>query len=81
MQDYESEMNDIINSENININTEGMNADIAHEEVRIELNHVKLCKSVGIDLLPNEVLRTDPVYPFLSKHFNMCFKYGIVPSV
>ncbi len=35
MQDYESEMNDIINSENININTEGMNADIAHEEVRI----------------------------------------------
>ncbi len=40
---------------------------IIHEDVRITLNHVKLGKSVGIDLVPTEVLRTGLVYPFLVK--------------
>ncbi len=80
VQEYESEMNDIINDENVDVNRQVMNAHITHEEVRIALNHVKLCKSVGIDLVPTEVLRTGPVYPFLVKLFNMCFKYGITPS-
>ncbi len=57
-----------------------MNAHITHEEVRIALNHVELGKSVGIDLVPTEVLRPGPVYLFLVKPFNMCFKYGITPS-
>ncbi len=43
--------------ENVDVNTQGMNAHITHEEVRIALNHVKLGKSVGIDLVPTEVLR------------------------
>ncbi len=73
-------MNDIINDENVNVSTQGMNAHITHEEVRIALNHDKLGKSVGIDLVPTEVLRTVPVYPFLVKLFNMCFKYGITHS-
>ncbi len=60
VQDYESEMNDTINDENVDVNTQGMNAHITHEEVRIALNHVKLGKSVAIDLVPTEVLRTDP---------------------
>ncbi len=80
VQEYESEMNDIINDENVDVNTQGMNAHITHEEVRIALNHVKLGKGVGIDLVPTEVLRTGPVYSFLVKLFNMCFKYGITPS-
>ncbi len=69
-------MNDIINDENVNVSTQGMNAHITHEEVRIALNHVKLCKSVRIDLVPTEVIRTSLVYSFLVKFFNMCFKYG-----
>ncbi len=80
VQEYESEMNDIINDENVDVTTQGMNAHITHEEVRIALKHVKLGKSVGIDLVPTEVLRTGPVYPFLIKLFNMCFNYGITPS-
>ncbi len=28
VQEYDSEMNDIINSENVDINTEGINADM-----------------------------------------------------
>ncbi len=80
VQEYESEMNDIINNENVDVNTQGMNAHITHEEVRIALNHVKLGKGFGIDLVHTEVLRTGPVYPFWVKRFNMCFKYGITPS-
>ncbi len=80
VQEYESEMNDIINDENVDVNTQGMNAHITHEEVRKALNHVKLGKSVRIDLVPTEVLRTGPVYPILVELFNMCFKYGITPS-
>ncbi len=48
------------------------------EEVRMVFN---LGKSVGLDLVPTEVLRTGPIYPFLAKPFNTCFKYGIVSSV
>ncbi len=80
VHEYESEMNDIIHDENVDVNTQGMNAHITHAEVRIALNHAKLSKSVGIDLVPTEVLRTGPLYPFLVKLFNMCFKYGITPS-
>ncbi len=51
VQKYENELNDIINDENVDVNTHGMNAHITHEEVRIALNHVKLGKSVLIDLV------------------------------
>ncbi len=57
-----------------------MNDIINDGEERIALNHVKLGKSVGIDLVLTEVLRIVPVYTFWDKLFNMCFKYGITPS-
>ncbi len=47
VQAYEFEINDIINSETVDINTEGMNADITHEKVRMALNHVKQGKRIG----------------------------------
>ncbi len=80
VQEYESEINDIINDESVDVNTQAMNAHITHEEVRIALNHVKLGKRFGIDLVPPEVLRTGPVYTFLVKLFNIVFKCGITPS-
>ncbi len=33
VQEYESEMNDIINDENVDVNTQGMNAHITHDLV------------------------------------------------
>ena len=49
-----------------------------------ELNKVcfkmKNGKSVGPDLLPNEVLKTEPISFVLLKFMNTCFRLSIVPS-
>ena len=38
-------------------------------------------KAVGIDLIPNDVLKNVDVGIILTKYFNLLFKTGIVPSL
>ncbi len=56
------------------------NAHITHDKGgKNSIESCQVWQSVGIDLVPTEMLKTSPVYPFLVKLFNMCFKYGITP--
>ena len=49
-----------------------------------ELNKVcfkmKNGKYVGLDLLPNEVLKTEPIRFVLLKFMNTCFRLSMIPS-
>ncbi len=78
---YESERDDIVrNHGNGNIDVNTMNRDITVEEIKIAVCKLKQGKAVGIDLIPTEVLKCNPFYPYMVKLFNICFKHGIIPS-
>ncbi|CAG2243004.1 unnamed protein product [Mytilus edulis] len=51
------------------------------EETKQALRSVKLGKAVGIDNLPNEILRNDNLTNVLHELYNTCFCNGIVPDV
>ena len=55
-----------------------MNGEITGDEVRNVVNNAKLKKSFGIDYLPNEVFKNEPL---LHRLFSFYFKYSIVPSL
>ncbi len=57
-----------------------MNRDITLEEVINAAGKVKLGKVVGIDQLPYETLKYGPVYSFMVRLFNFCFKCKLIPS-
>ena len=58
-----------------------LNQDITYEEVKNVAMRAKLRKAVGIDMIPNEVLKNDAVINMLVHLFQLCFDTGKIPSV
>ncbi len=67
-------------SRNVDVDLSSMNRDIILEEVKNAAGKAKLGKAFGIDQLPSETLTHGPVYPFMVRLFNYCFKCRIIPS-
>ena len=57
-----------------------LNGDISIEEVQRVVDKAKLNKAVGVDELPNEVLKNPSMLNILHCLFQNCFQYGILPS-
>ena len=51
------------------------------DELQRVCNSLKLGKSVGIDNIPNEVLRHDGIRRLLLGLFNVCFVNNVIPSI
>ncbi|VDH95785.1 Hypothetical predicted protein [Mytilus galloprovincialis] len=58
-----------------------LNDDINIEETKSAMKRLKSGKSVGVDNLPNEILKNENLLHILTKLFNLCFTSGIVPSL
>ena len=58
-----------------------LNADLTFDEVNSFLSKLKTNKSVGLDFIPNEVLKAGTLTELLVSFFNMCFTYNKIPSV
>ena len=57
-----------------------LNEPISFEETKRALMNLKNGKAVGLDNLPNEILKNDRLTNILNELFNVCFCYGIVPD-
>jgi hypothetical protein len=57
-----------------------LSSDISHDEIVMAVKKLKCKKAVGIDLIPNEVLKHDSIIYVLWKLCNLCFETGLVPS-
>ena len=57
-----------------------LNSDITKVEVNCAIKSVKSGKAVGIDNIPNEVLKCQNISNVLLALFNTCFHYGMVPN-
>ena len=60
--------------------TTELNRNIDLQEVKNAVMKTKKRKAVGIDMLPNEVLKNDNVISILQKLFQLCLDTGIVPD-
>lgn len=58
-----------------------INRSISYDEIENIIMHLKNKKSVGIDNIPNEVLKNKDVIITLWKLFNIYFESGLSPSV
>ena len=63
------------------ITTDNLNRDITNLEIEKALKLAKNGKAVGIDNLPNDILKCLHVKDVLHSLFNKCFQYGIVPNI
>jgi hypothetical protein len=62
------------------VGNEYLNANITYDEVNMIVKRLKNCKAVGIDKIPNEVLKNDSIIIILCQLLNLCFKTSLVPS-
>ena len=60
--------------------TRELNKPISIHEVYQATMKTKPGKAVGVDNLPNEILRNNNLLPVLVKLFGVCFENGLVPS-
>ncbi len=58
-----------------------LNEKILMLEIKKALNKLKLGKAVGLDNIPNEVLKSPSLLKLLHTFYNLCFDHGIGPSV
>ena len=58
-----------------------LNRPITTEEVRQSISAAKTGRAVGIDNLPNEVLKSNTLIPVLKTLFNACLEHGVVPTM
>ena len=58
-----------------------LNSDISLEEVRAAIHKSKVRKAVGVEEIPNEVLKSLSLLNVLFCLFQFCINYNIVPSV
>jgi hypothetical protein len=59
--------------------SKSLNCNITREEVLVAVTKAKNKKSVGIDMLPNEVLKNDTVIDVLQNFFQLCFDTSRIP--
>ncbi len=57
-----------------------LNSPLEMEEVRKIVDKAKSRKAAGIDNIPNEVLKNQPVIKCLHALFQMCFDHGLIPT-
>ncbi len=57
-----------------------LNGNISRQEVDSVINRLKNRKAVGIDKIPNEILRTDNVRNCLHRFFQYYFDTGLLPT-
>ena len=87
MNIWDNEFRDLFTSMNVkqstacNSTNDCLNSDIKKEEVCTALKLAKSGKSVGIDNIPNEILKCTHIEDVLHVLFNKCFHYGMVPSI
>ena len=62
-------------------NADLLNSPITLEEIMRVLTKAKSGKAVGIENIPNEILRCDKLVPVLFKRFSTCFEHNIIPSL
>ena len=58
-----------------------INGEITQDELLMAISKLKLNKSVGIDGIPNEVLKMGGIFEILLKFMNMCLKQNLIPSL
>ncbi len=73
-QELESNMTDT-NSNEV------LNREISVNEVISAVQKLKVRKAIGIDLIPNEVIKCPEVAVLFNKLFNVCLSSGLLPSV
>ena len=78
---YATCKNEIPMLEQRNFALAGLNHAITISEVTQALRDAKLKKSVGIDNLPNEILKHDNTIQLLHVFFSNIFESGITPSI
>ncbi len=57
-----------------------LNGAITIDEVQRSIIKCRLGKAVGIDNVPNEILKIEKLTPILHKLFNVCFVNNVIPS-
>lgn len=57
-----------------------LNRNITIDEVRRAVNRAKVRKAVGIDMIPNEVLKNEQVIGILQKLYQLCLDTSILPE-
>ncbi|CAG2217942.1 unnamed protein product [Mytilus edulis] len=57
-----------------------MNDEITIEETKRAIRKAKNEKAVGLDNIPNEIIKNDKLLTVLHRLFNTCFTHGIVPE-
>ena len=57
-----------------------LNKNITEDEVVKIIQKLKNKKAMGIDMVPNEIIKCKVIVPMLVTLFNLCFDTGIVPQ-
>ena len=58
-----------------------LNQDISLHAIKYAISKLKEKKAVGIDLVPNEVLKCKSVYLVFYRLFCLCFNFGKTPTI
>ncbi len=81
-EDEMSTMNFDVNDAKIReVSVNMMNMPIREEEMEKVLSQVKNGKAIGIDNLPNELIKYEKTKGLLTQFFNVCFTKNIIPSI
>ena len=62
-------------------NDDLLNCPISLEEINRVLSKAKSGKAVGIENIPNEILKCDKFVPVLHMLFSACFEHNMIPSL
>lgn len=65
----------------LHTSNEDLNCELTPGEVQVAINKAKVGKAVGIENLPNEVLKLPVICHVLYCLFKKCFESGQIPSV
>ena len=82
LSDVKEQLHEYEESDNL-LNGDGdvLNRDISFEEVRRVVSNLKYKKAVGVDMIPNEILKDNCVILALQCLFQKCFQFGHIPSI
>jgi hypothetical protein len=70
-----------LNESDSDVTNNEMNDVIGIEETRNAMNALKQGKAVGVDNLPNEILKNENLVNIFNQLFNLCFIHGTLPNV
>ncbi len=76
MKDHKDHMQDPLYNANANLNK-----PISLDEIKKVVSHAKNGKAVGMDNIPNEILKCQPIIGALHALFQLCFDSGKVLAI